>query len=48
MVPPSVFIPLAERTGTVGQIGRFVLREALQQGAAWWYDGHSVVMAVNV
>ncbi|MBN9325710.1 MAG: hypothetical protein BGO38_08915 [Cellulomonas sp. 73-145] len=45
---PSVFIPLAERTGTVGPIGRFVLREALRQGAAWQGDGCDVVMAVNV
>ncbi len=45
---PSVFIPLAERTGTVGPIGRFVLREALRQGAEWRRDGCDVVMAVNV
>ncbi|OZB89391.1 MAG: hypothetical protein B7X41_03010 [Microbacterium sp. 14-71-5] len=45
---PSVFIPLAERTGTVGPIGQFVLREAVRQGAAWQGDGFDVVMAVNV
>ena len=45
---PSVFIPLAERTGVVGPIGQFVLRDALRHGAAWQRDGCEVLMAVNV
>lgn len=40
--------PARRRTGTVGPIGRFVLREALRQGAEWRRDGCDVVMAVNV
>lgn len=47
-VPPSVFIPLAERTGHISPIGAFVLHEALRQGAAWRHDGDDVVVAVNV
>ncbi|MFZ5511663.1 MAG: EAL domain-containing protein [Pseudomonadota bacterium] len=35
MVPPSVFIPLAEETGLIGPIGDFVLRESCHQAKHW-------------
>jgi EAL domain-containing protein (putative c-di-GMP-specific phosphodiesterase class I) len=35
LVPPAEFIPLAEETGAVTEIGRWVLREAVFQCAAW-------------
>jgi diguanylate cyclase (GGDEF)-like protein len=35
LVPPIDFIPVAERTGQIVAIGRWVLREACRQGAAW-------------
>jgi diguanylate cyclase (GGDEF)-like protein/PAS domain S-box-containing protein len=34
-VPPEEFIPIAERTRLIVQIGRFVLSEALQWAAEW-------------
>jgi diguanylate cyclase (GGDEF)-like protein/PAS domain S-box-containing protein len=34
-VPPSEFIPIAEETGMIGQIGAFVLRRACADAAAW-------------
>jgi diguanylate cyclase (GGDEF)-like protein/PAS domain S-box-containing protein len=34
-VSPGVFIPLAEQTGLIVQLGRIVLREACRQGAVW-------------
>ncbi|MCL1464099.1 EAL domain-containing protein [Argonema galeatum] len=34
-VPPSEFIPLAEETGPIGSIDRFVLREACRQMGFW-------------
>jgi diguanylate cyclase (GGDEF)-like protein/PAS domain S-box-containing protein len=35
MVPPLDFIPLAEQTGLIVPLGRFVLREATRQMRAW-------------
>jgi EAL domain-containing protein (putative c-di-GMP-specific phosphodiesterase class I) len=35
LVPPAEFIPLAEETGAVTEIGRWVLRAAVAQCAAW-------------
>ncbi|MEV4642283.1 EAL domain-containing protein [Actinoplanes sp. NPDC049548] len=35
LVMPGEFIPAAERTGLIVQVGRFVLRESCRQIAAW-------------
>ncbi|HWP63799.1 MAG TPA: EAL domain-containing protein, partial [Candidatus Binatia bacterium] len=35
LVPPLAFVPLAEETGLIADIGRWVLREATRQAAAW-------------
>jgi diguanylate cyclase (GGDEF)-like protein len=34
-IPPAAFIPMAEETGLVGPLGRWVVREACRQLAAW-------------
>jgi diguanylate cyclase (GGDEF)-like protein len=49
LVPPAEFIPLAEESGVITEIGRWVLRTALQQGAAWLATAPEPVrMAVNL
>jgi len=48
VVPPDDFIPLAEETGIITEIGKWVLDAACAQGAAWRAAGHSVGIAVNV
>jgi diguanylate cyclase (GGDEF)-like protein len=49
MLPPAQFIPLAEETGLIVPIGRWVLREACVQNMAWQRRGlRPVSMAVNL
>ena len=48
IVQPDDFIPLLEETGLICEVGKWVLREACVQGAAWRAAGHSIGMAVNV
>ncbi|MAU99221.1 MAG: bifunctional diguanylate cyclase/phosphodiesterase [Fulvimarina sp.] len=45
MVPPATFIPLAEETGLIVEIGRWVLEEACREAASWPNERH---VAVNV
>jgi diguanylate cyclase (GGDEF)-like protein len=35
LVPPDEFIPLAETTGLIGQLGTWVLRQATAEAATW-------------
>ena len=47
-VEPSTFIPVAEQSGLIVDLGRWVLREACATLARWRLDQSGFVMAVNV
>jgi diguanylate cyclase (GGDEF)-like protein len=48
LVPPMEFIPIAEQTGQIIPIGRYVLTEACQQTAVWAAGGRPLRISVNV
>jgi diguanylate cyclase (GGDEF)-like protein len=51
VVPPSVFVPLAEETGAVLALGRWVLAHACREAVRWQAespDGRPVGVSVNV
>ena len=49
LVPPSVFIPIAERTGLILSLGRWALDEACRQMKEWQAQGLTPkLMSVNV
>ena len=47
-VSPTVFIPVAEATGVIHKIGRWVLKEACRHAAEWQSLAPGVRVAVNV
>jgi diguanylate cyclase (GGDEF)-like protein len=48
VIPPNVFIPIAEDNALIVPIGRWVLDQACAQAAAWRRKGHALSMSVNV
>jgi diguanylate cyclase (GGDEF)-like protein len=48
LIPPGGFIPLAEETGFIVQLGEWVLYEACRQARAWQSEGLHLRMAVNL
>ena len=48
LLPPSAFVPLAEQTGLIVALDRWVLGAALEQCRAWSDEGRSLPVAVNL
>jgi diguanylate cyclase (GGDEF)-like protein len=48
LILPDGFVPIAEATGQIVEIGRFVLETVARQAAAWHAEGYPVDVAVNV
>jgi diguanylate cyclase (GGDEF)-like protein len=48
LVPPDVFIPVAEHTGLIRPLTFFVVEEALRQCKLWREQGFELTVAVNV
>jgi len=48
VMTPADFVPIAEETGQIAEIDRFVLERACRQAAAWGAAGHALRMSVNV
>jgi PAS domain S-box-containing protein/diguanylate cyclase (GGDEF)-like protein len=47
-IPPDRFIPIAEQTGLIMEIGRRIMHEALRQAKSWTESGRRIGIAVNV
>jgi diguanylate cyclase (GGDEF)-like protein len=48
LLQPGDFIPLAEESGLIREVGAYVLAEACRTGAAWHSAGFPIEVAVNV
>ncbi len=48
IVPPGDFIPLAEETGIIIQLGDWILRSACMAAASWRDSGMPVFVSVNI
>ncbi|MDN3524566.1 EAL domain-containing protein [Halomonas sabkhae] len=48
LVPPDIFIPIAEGTRLIVDIGRFVMEQACHEAARWAEQGEAVPVSVNL
>ncbi|MEX1214739.1 putative bifunctional diguanylate cyclase/phosphodiesterase [Saccharospirillum sp.] len=49
IISPEIFIPVAEESGMIRQLGEYILRTACRQGAQWLAQGIDTgIMSVNV
>jgi diguanylate cyclase (GGDEF)-like protein len=48
LIPPGTFIPIAEWSGQIGEIGTWALQEACRQARLWRDQGMDLVLSVNL
>ena len=48
LVPPADFLPIAERTGLMGQLSDWVVGEACRQAKAWRDSGLDLYVSINL
>lgn len=48
MISPATFIPLAESTGMIVEIGEFVLRQSVKQALEWHKNGYPLHIGINL
>jgi len=48
IIPPDRFIPIAEQTGLITEIGRRIMHDALRQAKSWTDSGRRIGVAVNI
>jgi len=48
MVPPATFVPLAEESGNIRRLTRWVLANGIAQAGRWQESGHALHLSLNV
>ena len=48
MIPPAEFIPIAEESGLIAKLGRFVLTDAVARARRWRDRNEPVIICVNL
>jgi len=48
LVPPNQFIPIAEESFLINDIGKWVLEDVCKQGKIWYDKGYRLSLAVNL
>ena len=48
MVSPAQFIPLAEETGLIRELDKWVIRRAIKQASVWMKKGTAMQVSINV
>lgn len=48
LIPPNTFLPVAEASGWISQLGDWILRTAVHQAVNWRLAGYQISVAINV
>jgi diguanylate cyclase (GGDEF)-like protein len=48
IIPPNDFIPMAERSGMIKDLSKYVIKKVIKQIAEWQRDGHNICVSINL